>query len=78
MRNSEYSRQVAEEIRVLLARKSLTQTELATRASIGSGTLSRKIRGLDPFLVTEVERIARALQVDVTDIMPSLKDGEAA
>jgi transcriptional regulator with XRE-family HTH domain len=73
MRNTTYHQRVAEEVRVQLARKSLTQEWLADATGIRSGTLSKRLRGAPPaFRLNELACIADALGVDVRDLLPPL------
>lgn len=78
MRNTTYHQRVAEEVRVQLARKSLTQEWLADATGIQSGTLSRRLRGAPPaFRIDEIACIADALNVDVRDLLPPLAGAAA-
>ena len=78
MRNTTYHQRVAEEVRVQLARKSLSQDWLATAAGIPSGTLSKRLRGAPPaFRLDELACIADALNVDVRDLLPPLAGAAA-
>lgn len=61
---------VAEEIRVLLARKRISATELARRTGIKQSTMSRRMTGETAFDMDDLELIADALGVEVTDLMP--------
>lgn len=62
---------VAEELRVLLARKRISATELARRTGIKQSTLSRRMTGETAFDMDDLETIADALGVDVHDLLPS-------
>jgi DNA-binding Xre family transcriptional regulator len=61
---------VAEEIRVLLARKRISAAELARRTGIKQSTMSRRMTGETAFDMDDLELIADALDVEVTDLMP--------
>lgn len=61
---------VAEEIRVLLARKRISAAELARRTGIKQSTMSRRMTGETAFDMDDLELIAEALEVEVTDLMP--------
>jgi transcriptional regulator with XRE-family HTH domain len=61
---------VAEEIRVLLARRKMSATQLAHITGIKQSSLSRRMTGETAFDMDDLERIADALGVAVTDLMP--------
>lgn len=61
---------VAEEIRVLLARRKMSGAELARRTGITQSTMSRRMTGETPFDMDDLEAIAEVLQIDVTDLIP--------
>lgn len=61
---------VAEEIRVLLARRQITATELARKAGMTQRSISRRITGEKTIDVDDLERIARALDIPVTALLP--------
>jgi transcriptional regulator with XRE-family HTH domain len=60
----------AEEIRVLLARKRMSAAELARRTGIKQSTMARRMTGETAFDLDDLELIATALEVDVTDLLP--------
>lgn len=60
----------AEEIRVLLARKRMSAAELARRTGLKQSTLARRMTGEIPFDLDDLEVIAGALEVDVTELLP--------
>lgn len=62
---------VAEEIRVLLARKRISAAELARRTGIKQSTMSRRMTGETAFDMDDIEAIAAALDVTVQDLMPA-------
>src|SRR5690554_3238681 len=62
---------VAEEIRVMLARKRITATELARKAGMTQRSISRRITGEKTIDMHDLERIARALDVDIHDLLPA-------
>jgi transcriptional regulator with XRE-family HTH domain len=70
---------VAEEIRVLLARKRMSGAELGRRAGIKQSAISRRITGEVAFDMDDLEAIADVLGVDVADLLPrtvgALKEG---
>ncbi|AYF29265.1 hypothetical protein CSH63_17695 [Micromonospora tulbaghiae] len=61
----------AEEIRVLLARKRMSATELARRAGMKQSTLARRMTGEVAFNLDELELIADALNVPVLSLLPA-------
>jgi transcriptional regulator with XRE-family HTH domain len=61
---------VAEEIRVLLARKRMSGAELGRRAGITQSTMSRRMTGETAFDMDDLERIAEVLEIEVTDLLP--------
>lgn len=61
---------VAEELRVLLARRRMSATELARRTQITQPYLSRRMTGEIAFDLDDLEKIARALGVKVLDLLP--------
>jgi transcriptional regulator with XRE-family HTH domain len=62
---------VAEEIRVLLARQRISAAELARRTGIKQSTISRRMTGETAFDMDDLEVIARALGVQVQDLLPA-------
>lgn len=63
---------VAEEIRVILARKRMSGAELARRTGIKQSTISRRMTGETAFDMDDLEIIAEVLEVDVADLMPRM------
>lgn len=61
---------VAEEIRVQLARKNITASELARRAGMTQRSVSRRITGEKAIDMDDLERFAQALDVPVTALLP--------
>jgi len=62
------SEALAAEIRAEVARQRRTTTDLATEIGMSGAALGRRLRGEHPFDVTELEQIARALGISVTDL----------
>ena len=60
---------IAREIRAELARQRLTNRELAERVGIQPSGISRRLDGEIPLKVSEVEQIAAALGVSVTQFV---------
>lgn len=61
---------VAEEIRVLLARKRISASELARRTGIKQSTMSRRMTGETAFDMDDLEVIAAVLEVEVSELLP--------
>lgn len=61
---------VAEEIRVLLARRKMSATQLARLTGLKQSSLSRRMTGETAFDMDDLELIADVLGVSVTDLMP--------
>ncbi|AQT81993.1 hypothetical protein B1R94_26130 [Mycolicibacterium litorale] len=61
---------VAEEVRVRMARRKLSQTAVAGRAGMSSSTLSRRLLGESDFTVGELYRIADVLETNVHELLP--------
>lgn len=61
---------VAEEIRVLLARKRISAAELARRTGLKQSTMSRRMTGETAFDMDDLEVIAKVLEVEVADLLP--------
>lgn len=72
------SGRVAEEIRVLMLRKNKTQRQLAAELGMSVAALSYRLTGTQELGLNEVERIARLLDVEVSDLMPSPAVASAA
>lgn len=64
------SEHVAEELRVLLARRRMSGAELARRTGIKQSTMSRRMTGETPFDTNDLEAIAGVLGIDVADLFP--------
>jgi transcriptional regulator with XRE-family HTH domain len=58
--------EVAEEVRVLLARRKLSAVKLAQQLGMSQGYLSRRLNAVQPFDMDDLERIADALGVPVS------------
>jgi transcriptional regulator with XRE-family HTH domain len=61
---------VAEEVRVMLARKRVSGLQLAERIGHSQAYVSRRLNGETAFDVDDLERIAIALGVTVYDLIP--------
>jgi transcriptional regulator with XRE-family HTH domain len=62
---------VAEEIRVLLTRRQMTQRELADKLGMSLQALNYRLTGTQELGVNEVASIAKILGVAPTDLMPT-------
>lgn len=66
---SEATRRVAEHVVEFRIQRNLSQEALAKRARINRVTLARLERALHPPRLDTLERIARALEVPLTDLV---------
>lgn len=66
---------VAEEIRVLLARRKMSASELARRMGVTQPYISRRLTGDTPLDVDDMATIARVLGVTVGDLLPRSEEG---
>lgn len=60
---------VAEEIRALMARRRLSGVQLAAQIDKSQGYLSRRLNGVQPFDVDDLEAIAGVLGVPVSALL---------
>lgn len=60
---------IAAEVRAELARQQRTTTEVAESAGMVTSTLIRKMQARYPFDTDELERVAAALGVTVTELL---------
>lgn len=68
---------VAEELRVLLARRKMSGAELARRTGIKQSTMSRRMTGETAFDMDDLEVIASVLDIQVSDLFPSRDRGSS-
>jgi DNA-binding Xre family transcriptional regulator len=61
---------IAEEIRVILARRRLSASDLARMAGFTQRAISRRLTGEKVIDADDLQQIADALGVDVMDLMP--------
>jgi transcriptional regulator with XRE-family HTH domain len=61
--------QVATELRTELAKRHMSQTDLATRINVSKHYLSRRVCGHVPFNVDELQQIAEILDVPVEQFL---------
>lgn len=57
-------------IRAEMARRGITQVQLADHLRLPQGQVSRRLRGLIPFNINELVAIAEFLGVDLAVLMP--------
>ena len=76
MSTSTLSERIAEEIRVQLARRNISAAELARRTGLKQPYLSRRMTCEVEFDTADLERIAAALDVPVSDLIPGGSRGE--
>ncbi|GAA4075582.1 helix-turn-helix domain-containing protein [Nocardioides kongjuensis] len=55
----------ADEIRVLMTRRRLTQGDLATVLGVGQSEISKRLRGTVPFRFDEIVELARYFDVSI-------------
>lgn len=70
-RDNTLSERVAEEIRALLARKRVTGRELSRRLGVSSPWVSQRLTGATEIGLNDLERIARALDVEIAALLPA-------
>jgi transcriptional regulator with XRE-family HTH domain len=66
-----FAEQVVAEIRAEMGRQQVRYVRLAERLGENEVWVSRKVRGLTPLTMTDLERIATALDVEVADLLPT-------
>jgi transcriptional regulator with XRE-family HTH domain len=69
-RTNSLAEQVAEEIRVILARRRIKQSHLARELGVNDQWVSVRLRGVTPLDLLDLERIAAVLEVPVTELLP--------
>jgi transcriptional regulator with XRE-family HTH domain len=65
-----YSREVADNVRVIMTRLRMSQVTLARITDIKPGRLHRRLKGESPFLDFEIASIAKALGVSADSLLP--------
>lgn len=68
---------VAKEIRIMLVRLDMKQTELAARLGVNEMWLSRRLRGAQEIGLNDLQRIAGALGVEALALMPRTRNDSA-
>ncbi len=66
---------VAKEVRVLLVRRDMKQSELAAKMGVSEMWLSRRLRGSQPLDLNDTQLIADTLNVEVSDLLPRTDQG---
>lgn len=66
---------VAEEVRIQLIRQKMKQTDLATKLGVNEMWLSRRLRGVQSIDLDDLARIAEALGVYPSDLLPRSTEG---
>jgi transcriptional regulator with XRE-family HTH domain len=66
---------VAEEIRVLLARRMMSASELGRRVGMTQPYISRRLTGETAFDIDDLAKIADALGVEVAELLPRPNEG---
>ncbi len=64
------SRRVAEEIRVAMVRRGISGAGLARLLGVSSAWVSYRLTGTQPIDLNDLESIARALEVEIVDLLP--------
>ena len=67
---------VAEEVRVMIARKRLKQKAVAERAGMTAMALSRRLSGAVPITAAELIRLAEVLGCRPADLLPHLDSNQ--
>ena len=62
---------VAAEVRAEMARQRRTQAELAEHLNVSQAAVSRRLVGLVPFDVSELDEVAAFLGVPLADLLPT-------
>jgi transcriptional regulator with XRE-family HTH domain len=65
---------VSEEILALMGRRRISQTKLAEHLGINQGTLSKRLRGTQPWTITDLEAVAEFFDVSITALFPVTVD----
>jgi transcriptional regulator with XRE-family HTH domain len=63
---------VTSNVRAEMARRDLTQQTLASRIGMKQQSLSRRLRGETRFSIDELQLIADALDVSITDLLSAI------
>ncbi len=66
---------VAEEIRVLLARRRMSASDLARQTGMTQRAISRRLTGEKVIDVDDLAKIAEALGVEAVELLPRISEG---
>ncbi len=69
------SERVAEEVRAMLARRRVSGRKLADQLGVSPSWVSYRLTGAQPIDLNDLERIANALNVEVSDLLPRSTEG---
>lgn len=69
---------IAEEVRVLLTRRRLSQRQFAAQLGVSPAWLNYRLTGVQEIGVNDLNRIAKALGVGVYDLLPSAEEAAQA
>lgn len=64
---------VAAEVRAAMARRRVTQAQLAAALGITQGPMSRRLSGHTPFDIVELVRIAELLEADLSNLVAAAR-----
>lgn len=65
------SAQVADEVRAMIGRRDSSKAELARRLDVSHTWVTNRLAGHVPISLDDLQRIAEALDVQITDLLPS-------
>lgn len=70
------SADVAEEVRVAMTRRRISQARLASALGLSQAAVNRRLSGAVDFTISELRAVADALEVDITDLIaPTARSG---
>ncbi len=72
------AQQIGSNVRAEMARRRITQTELASHLDMSQSMLSNRLTGKLAFNVDELASIAAALEVDIAVLMQAPADRQAS
>lgn len=74
-RTASLTERVAEEIRVVMTRRRVKQSELARALGKSEQWVSVRLRGVQPLDLNDLEAIAAVLDVEVAQLLPRINEG---
>lgn len=74
---TDLSAAVAKEVRVLLVRRDMKQSEMAARMGVTEMWLSRRLRGAQEIGVNDLAKMASVLSVEVGELLPRSNEGHS-